>query len=97
MIPYTNPNSICVEPLMELTNKPKKPAGSYFLFSKMARGFVGGEARHQQLHHCCSDELSEEEKQVWNVKASEAMEAYKKELEEYKNSIAAAIDDNQQL
>ena len=31
------------------------------------------------------------------MKAAEAMEAYKKELEEYKNSIAAATDDNQQL
>ncbi|TXG48049.1 hypothetical protein EZV62_027343 [Acer yangbiense] len=35
-----------------------------------------------------------EEKQAWNVKAAEAMEAYKKELEEYKNSIAATTDDN---
>ncbi|TXG50047.1 hypothetical protein EZV62_025922 [Acer yangbiense] len=34
-------------------------------------------------------EPSEEEKQAWNAKAVEAMEAYKKELEEYKNSIAA--------
>ncbi|KAK3220501.1 hypothetical protein Dsin_014471 [Dipteronia sinensis] len=41
-------------------------------------------------------ELSEEEKQVWNMKAAEAMEAYKKELEEYNNSIAAATDDKQQ-
>ncbi|KAK1568422.1 hypothetical protein Q3G72_024252 [Acer saccharum] len=56
MILYTNPDSICVELLMELPKKtPKKPAGSYFLFSEEARGFVGGEARHQQLHHYCSD------------------------------------------
>ncbi|KAK1572914.1 hypothetical protein Q3G72_012740 [Acer saccharum] len=41
-------------------------------------------------------ELSEEEKQTWNTKAAEAMEAYKKELEEYNNSIAAATDDKQQ-
>ncbi|KAK3195655.1 hypothetical protein Dsin_026965 [Dipteronia sinensis] len=41
-------------------------------------------------------EPSEEEKQAWNVKATEAMEAYKKELEEYNNSIAAATDDKQQ-
>ena len=34
---------------------------------------------------------------MWNAKAAEAIEAYKKELEEYKNSIAAATDDNQQL
>ncbi|KAI9197022.1 hypothetical protein LWI28_029145 [Acer negundo] len=41
-------------------------------------------------------ELSEEEKQAWNAKAAEAMEAYKKELEKYNNSIATAIDDKQQ-
>ncbi|KAK1555609.1 hypothetical protein Q3G72_028927 [Acer saccharum] len=41
-------------------------------------------------------ELSEEKKQAWNVKAAEAMEAYKKELEKYNNSIAAATDDKQQ-
>ncbi|KAK4835322.1 hypothetical protein QYF36_008275 [Acer negundo] len=82
---------------MELPNKPKKLAGSYFFFraallscfcvicNKEARDFVGGETRHQQLHHYCSD-----------VCEMEAMEAYKKELEEYNNSIAAATDDNQQ-
>ncbi|TXG74401.1 hypothetical protein EZV62_002980 [Acer yangbiense] len=41
-------------------------------------------------------ERSEEEKQAGNAKAAEAMEAYKKELEEYNNSIVAATDDNQQ-
>ncbi|KAK1573088.1 hypothetical protein Q3G72_010856 [Acer saccharum] len=35
-------------------NKPKKSAGSYFLF-RVKEGFVGVEARHQQLHHYCSD------------------------------------------
>ncbi|KAL6979489.1 High mobility group B protein 13 [Sarracenia purpurea var. burkii] len=34
-------------------------------------------------------ELSEQDKQIWNEKAPEAMEAYKKELEEY--SIVAAM------
>ncbi|KAK3222608.1 hypothetical protein Dsin_009633 [Dipteronia sinensis] len=41
-------------------------------------------------------ELSEENKQAWNVKATETMEAYTKELEECNNSIAAATDDKQQ-
>ncbi|KAK3198070.1 hypothetical protein Dsin_021485 [Dipteronia sinensis] len=41
-------------------------------------------------------ELSEEEMQVWNANAAEAMEAYKKELEEYNTSIAAATDDKHQ-
>lgn len=34
-------------------------------------------------------ELGEEEKQDWNAKAAEAMEAYKKALEEYNKSVAA--------
>jgi upstream-binding transcription factor len=34
-------------------------------------------------------ELTQEEKQIWNCKAAEAMEAYKKELEEYHKSVAA--------
>lgn len=41
-------------------------------------------------------ELNEEEKQVWNAKAAEAMEAYKKELEEYNKSVAAAMGEAQQ-
>ncbi|KAK1551204.1 hypothetical protein Q3G72_031859 [Acer saccharum] len=41
-------------------------------------------------------ELSEEEKQAWKAKATEVMEAYKKELEEYNNSIIAATNDKQQ-
>ncbi|TXG68800.1 hypothetical protein EZV62_003735 [Acer yangbiense] len=63
---------------------------------RVEEGFVGGEARHQQLHHFYSDFYEMEEKQTWNAKAAEAMEAYKKELEEYNNSIAAATDNKQQ-
>lgn len=33
--------------------------------------------------HLGFQEMSEEDKQVWNNMAAEAMEAYKKELEEY--------------
>lgn len=40
-------------------------------------------------------ELGAEEKQVWNTKANEAMEAYKKELEEYNKSVAAAATTNE--
>ncbi|GLU05941.1 hypothetical protein SLE2022_230180 [Rubroshorea leprosula] len=36
-------------------------------------------------------ELNEEEKQVWNSKAVEAMEAYKKELEEYNKPAASVV------
>jgi upstream-binding transcription factor len=35
--------------------------------------------------------MSEEDKQVWNGKASEAMDAYKKEMEEYNKSIVAKL------
>ncbi|OMO59762.1 hypothetical protein CCACVL1_24624 [Corchorus capsularis] len=41
-----------------------------------------------------NSKLSEEEKNVWNMKATEAMEAYRKELEEYNKS--AADQENQQ-
>ena len=37
-------------------------------------------------------ELSEEEKKAWNDKAAEAMEAYKKELEEYNKSVASTLE-----
>lgn len=37
-------------------------------------------------------ELSEGERQVWNEKAAEAMEAYKREVEEYNKSLAAKLD-----
>lgn len=34
--------------------------------------------------------MSDEEKQKWNLIAAESMDAYKKEMEEYNKSIAAA-------
>ncbi|KAI9186681.1 hypothetical protein LWI28_019807 [Acer negundo] len=49
---------------------------------------------YQQLHHYCSD-ICEIKRSKCGTRA-EAMEAYKKKLEEYNNSIAAATDDNQQ-
>ena len=36
-------------------------------------------------------ELGEEEKKVWNDKAAEGMEAYKKEMEEYNKQQAEAM------
>lgn len=39
-------------------------------------------------------ELNEEEKQKWNLMAAEAMDAYKKELEEYNKSVAAEKEKN---
>ncbi|KAK0589425.1 hypothetical protein LWI29_014154 [Acer saccharum] len=83
-------------------NKPKKSAGSYFLFSKESRKALLEErpgTNNSTITALISvkwEELNEEEKQAWNAKAAEAMEAYKKELEEYNNSIASATDDKQQ-
>ena len=37
--------------------------------------------------------MSEVEKQKWNERAAEAMEAYKKQLEEYNKSAAAASNE----
>ncbi|KAI4326840.1 hypothetical protein L6164_019370 [Bauhinia variegata] len=36
--------------------------------------------------------LTDQEKRVWNDKAAEAMDGYKKELEEYNKSAAASLD-----
>ncbi|KAI3727710.1 hypothetical protein L6452_16328 [Arctium lappa] len=71
-------------------NKPKRPASSFLLFSKQARKDLAKEKpgiSNAQLTALISvkwKELSEEEKQKWNGEAAEAMEAYKKEMEEYK-------------
>ncbi|XP_010422046.1 PREDICTED: high mobility group B protein 13 [Camelina sativa] len=70
-------------------NKPKKPASSYLLFCKDARKSVAEE--HPGINNSTLTahislkwkELGEEEKQVYNQKAAELMEAYKKEVEEY--------------
>uniref|UniRef100_A0A5B7CGP3 Putative high mobility group B protein 6 n=1 Tax=Davidia involucrata TaxID=16924 RepID=A0A5B7CGP3_DAVIN len=75
-------------------NKPKKPASSFFLFSKEARkNLLEGRPgiNNSTLNALISvkwKELSEEDKQMWKEKASEAMETYKKELEEYNKSAA---------
>ncbi|XVF51352.1 hypothetical protein PTKIN_Ptkin04bG0178300 [Pterospermum kingtungense] len=80
-------------------NKPKKPASSFLLFCKEARKTLLQERpgiNNSTLNALISvkwKELSEEEKNSWNAKAAEAMEAYKKELEEYNKS---AADNKQQ-
>ncbi|XP_010448654.1 PREDICTED: LOW QUALITY PROTEIN: high mobility group B protein 6 [Camelina sativa] len=76
-------------------NKPKKPASSYFLFSKDERKKLTEErpgTSNSTITALISvkwKELSEEEKQVYNGKAAKLMEAYKKELEAYNKSAAA--------
>lgn len=80
-------------------NKPKKPASSFILFSKEARKTMTQPGMNNSTITAMISvkwkELSEEEKHVWNSKAGEAMEAYKKELEEY-NKSAATMDANKQ-
>lgn len=76
-------------------NRPKKPASSFLLFSKEARRILLEErpgTNNSTINALISvkwKELGEEEKQDWNAKAAEAMEAYKKALEEYNKSVAA--------
>ncbi|KAK1378155.1 High mobility group B protein 6 [Heracleum sosnowskyi] len=77
-------------------NKPKRPASSFFLFSKEARKTISEERpgiNNSTLNALISvkwKEISQEEKQLWNEKAGGAMEAYKKELEEYNKTLTAA-------
>ncbi|KAJ9549828.1 hypothetical protein OSB04_022371 [Centaurea solstitialis] len=81
-------------------NKPKRPPSSFILFSKQARKDLAKEKpgiSNAQLNALISvkwKELSEEEKQKWNGEAAEAMEAYKKEMEEYNKKIVAEIPNN---
>ncbi|KAJ7004218.1 high mobility group B protein 13-like [Populus alba x Populus x berolinensis] len=83
-------------------NKPKKPASSFLLFSKETRKSLMDERpgiSNSTLTAMISvkwKELNEEERQIWNSKAAEAMEAYKKELEEYSKSLAAATSNDEQ-
>ncbi|KAF3501504.1 hypothetical protein F2Q69_00042681 [Brassica cretica] len=77
-------------------NKPKKPASSFFLFCKDARKSLAEE--HPGINNSTRTahislkwkELGEEERQMYNGKAAELMEAYKKEVEEYNKTKAAA-------
>ncbi|XP_022985391.1 high mobility group B protein 6-like [Cucurbita maxima] len=74
-------------------NKPKKPASSYILFSKEARKSVMEErpgANNSTVNALISvkwKELSEGERKMWNEKAAEAMDAYRKEVEEYNKTV----------
>ncbi|XP_050377231.1 high mobility group B protein 13-like [Argentina anserina] len=80
-------------------NKPKRPASSYILFSKEARKNLMEERpgiNNSTITALISvkwKELNEEERKVYNDQVAEAMEAYKKELEEYNKSVAASIQD----
>lgn len=85
-------------------NKPKKPASSFILFSKEARKSVMEErprVNNSTINALISvkwKELSEGERKMWNDKAAEAMEAYKKEVEEYNKSVAEVkVDDEQEV
>ncbi|KAM7494328.1 hypothetical protein LguiB_028937 [Lonicera macranthoides] len=73
-------------------NKPKRPPSSFILYSKEARKDLLEERpgiNNSTLNALISvkwKELNEEDKQSWNKKAAEFMEAYKKEMEEYNKS-----------
>ncbi|KAL6502407.1 hypothetical protein OROHE_024685 [Orobanche hederae] len=82
-------------------NKPKKPASSFFLFSKVARKALAEERpgiTNSTLSALISvkwKELGDEDKQIWNGKAAERMEAYKKEMEAYNKKLAATSQQKQ--
>ncbi|TKY60706.1 High mobility group B protein 13 [Spatholobus suberectus] len=83
-------------------NRPKRPPSSFFLFSKEARKSLQEERagiNTSTLNALVSlkwKELSEEDRQFWNGQASNAMDTYKKELEEYNKSLAAATASQEQ-
>ncbi|KAF3773817.1 High mobility group B protein 13 [Nymphaea thermarum] len=77
------------------TNKPKKPPTSFLLFSKEARKALMEEnpgVSNSTLHALISvrwKDLNEADKKIWNDKAAEEMEAYKKAMDEYNRSTEA--------
>ncbi|KAL3362408.1 hypothetical protein AABB24_015013 [Solanum stoloniferum] len=81
-------------------NKPKKPASSFFRFSREERKKLVEERpgiNNSTINALISlkwKELSEEEKQVWTNEAAEAMEGYKKEMEEYNKTAAEKRNNN---
>ncbi|XP_073118480.1 high mobility group B protein 13-like [Henckelia pumila] len=74
-------------------NKPKKPASSFLLFRNEAMKRLAEERpgiNNSTLSALISvkwKDMSEDEKKVWNNKAGEAMEVYKKEIEEYNKKV----------
>ncbi|GMP50631.1 hypothetical protein CsSME_00017171 [Camellia sinensis var. sinensis] len=80
------------------SNKPKKPASSFLLFSKEARKNLLEErpgiddSTLNALILVKWKELSEEDKQTWNEKAAGAKS--KMELEEYNKSAAMEEENN---
>ncbi|XP_078439556.1 high mobility group B protein 13-like [Wolffia australiana] len=81
-------------------NKPKRPPSSFLLFSKETRALLQVErpgidiSTLNALISVKWKDLSAIEKQVWNDKAAQAMDIYRKELKEYADK-AAAEDKNQ--
>ncbi|KAL9242921.1 hypothetical protein vseg_016878 [Gypsophila vaccaria] len=79
-------------------NKPKRPTSSYFMFCKEERKNLLNEKpdlNNSTITALISmkwKEMSEDEKKIWNAKAAEGMEAYKKELEEYNKQQAEAVN-----
>ncbi|CAL9190920.1 high mobility group B protein 13-like [Musa acuminata AAA Group] len=77
-------------------NRPKKPPSSFLLFSKEARKQLMEEhpgIPYSTLNAMVSvkwKDLGEAERQTWNEKAAEGINAYKKELEEYNKVVAMA-------
>ncbi|KAF5196564.1 high mobility group B protein 6-like [Thalictrum thalictroides] len=79
-------------------NKPKRPASSFLLFSKEMRKNLLQEKpdiNNSTLTALISvkwKELNENEKEIWNTKAANAMNAYKKELQEYINASEEVVE-----
>ncbi|XP_068666764.1 high mobility group B protein 6-like [Aristolochia californica] len=77
-------------------NRPKKPATSFLLFSKETRKQLLQERpgiNTSTLRAMVSvkwKEINEDEKELWNKRASIAMEEYRREMEEYSKPVATA-------
>ncbi|KZV53189.1 high mobility group B protein 6-like [Dorcoceras hygrometricum] len=81
-------------------NRPKKPVSSFLLFrnesmKKLAEERPGiNKSTLSALISVKWKDMSEDEKQVWNHRAGEAMEVYKKEMDEYNKKLEAGAQAN---
>ncbi|XP_073028929.1 high mobility group B protein 13-like [Primulina eburnea] len=81
-------------------NKPRKPASSFLLFRNEAMKKLAEERpgiNKSTLIALISvkwKDMNEDEKQIWNHKAGQAMEVYKKEMVEYNKKLEAEAQTN---
>ncbi|KAF5196033.1 hypothetical protein FRX31_014379 [Thalictrum thalictroides] len=61
-------------------------------FFRELKGQWGSRRKKRKVVDACDLELNENEKRIWNIKATNAMNAYKMELQEYINESEEVVE-----